>query len=289
MHDELIGTLESPKRYSIFFDSVDECIDYSINAPHAVGDGSHGHNVAFYGTRSFEEAIDIIKKGEPFPDIHRIWGDVSKRLPTTDYVVEKDLAGYAPDVVGFIGGRPDSMYRRREIKTTRRQAIKIIFDMTQSCGYDVQFFRKRGKLCLTMYSFLQSLGYIVELEAVARISSSCYGYFSVPLITPQFHLDLNRVAAVLCHASFFRRIIFAVMERCPGKVSQELGCNFGYGRPDSSLPRNIPDGTVFLVGSLYSTVPESTDGMVKWMVDTLRKQKMSFIADEIVDAIEKGV
>lgn len=199
-------------------------------------DSSKSGSKSFTGTKSLEEALDLLEHG---------WTDrleeIKKEIAQFSHVVTKEataqrvrpynhVVGYVPNVPNAILGLPESM-----INTTRVpqkvKTVQIVHNMGVNCGIDANDILKAGITTLKLVNILEAKGIRVRFDCIcySGMQGNERAFCKVKLKDWRQPLDLRKVAFPIAHPSFFRRIGFRFLETVPGL--EKSGWAFGYGTP----------------------------------------------------------
>ena len=134
--------VENKNNYEVVkYNSINEFYDYICNTPfnYAFRWAKHSsveNGEKFTGTKSFEEAVEIMKNG---------WEDMSKKLTQKLNVVSKDVVfttkkksiydvvGYQANVPRYLQGIPTNMIRTINAPA-KQKAITIVKSIGYNCG-----------------------------------------------------------------------------------------------------------------------------------------------------------
>lgn len=207
------------------FDSIEALVRDNERwaADTADGDSSRRHgNSRWAGTDTYEQAVDLLQIG---------WPEGAKRVAniraSLDRAVDSMAAARAATVAyGYEGewvdigrlseGDPECCgYWDENGEDSQRRVIKIVANICVSASVSTEAMYARGAACIAAVDLLESLGHRVELWA----GIGCDGYGNRGTLDSQVLIkdagqpaEPDRLAYVLCHPAFFRRIYFAHME-----------------------------------------------------------------------------
>lgn len=197
---------------------------------------SHESGGSFSGTKSYEEAIELVTKGwsKPLEEIRKgttknIKTNVvaSKALPATGIV------GYAPCVPNAILGVPNSM-----IKTDRTpskvKAVTLTYAISVNCQWSVEEITKCGITALNIVNDLEMEGYRVALnvEFMCAKSNKEISIVTVKVKDWRQPMDIKKLAFPIVNPAMFRRFGFRWLETCPQVTDSSY--RGGYGKPLSN-------------------------------------------------------
>jgi hypothetical protein len=205
-------------------------------------------NEEWSGTKTFEEAVDLAIHG---------WPEGRKRLMTAMAAAQSapaftpslamDVAGAYPIAALAAAGDPCSMVDLQPVESRVRPIIRLIVQRGGSAAYSAEEFLNYGAAVLSYIEGLEAASFRVEIEVsfAARIGSVDH-YLSVIAKRAEEHMEMDRLAYVLTHAAFFRRIAFAVKESTPG-IAELLNEN-AYGLSRSPTPAQVDRTQIILPG-----------------------------------------
>lgn len=193
-------------------------------------DGSYG----FTGTRTLQEALDLMKNGyrEPLVKVKQSldkaikskgFADVPKKRPRNSVV------GFVPHVPNSILNLPQSMINIEQTPM-KAKVINIKYDMSINAGTDKDVIERAGIAVLNIVNFLELRGFRVNLDCMpfnGEVSNE-FASVSIKLKDSRQPLDLLKLTFPLTHPSFFRRLGFRWLETVPELTSDSFAS--GYGR-----------------------------------------------------------
>lgn len=195
-----------------FINKVEPLSFWKVNG----GYRSMDENVMARGTKSMEEAIDLClnSSSKNIENYVKLSGDLEKDFPKLS---NKRSFGYnyygsRVNVPRALKGNPKSMeelIRKKPLKT-----ITIWVNVACTNATDIKAIENRGTIISSLIHLLEHSGYRVSLNVFAL---SMYDDELVHIKTnikkPGERLDLSSSYFPLCHPSFNRRFMLAVMER----------------------------------------------------------------------------
>lgn len=200
----------------------------------------------WYGTMTYEEAVKLAKKGWPegrneFSDMTgQAIRTIERSKPQRGY----DVAGMYPDVPRFLGGEQGCMVYESPDYNQRTKIIPIYVGMFHSSGIGHDVFYRRGGAIAGLIDYLEDNLHSVELWSYCHSESYPHKcWIEVCIKKAGEPLDIDRLAFVLVHPSWFRRIQFSVHESL-GHVCDGRGMEWrnGYGSPPGTvLPNWLPN------------------------------------------------
>ena len=216
------------------FDSIYEFTEYLTSTPIKrnifSSPDSIDDNYSFTQTRSFDEAIELIKYGyhENFDKL------VDLKLKLEKYIKMSkknnrqfnDYVGYVPDVKSYLEGSPLSMLNK--VNQVRKK-IDVYVNTSYYGGTSKEAIFNRGAIVLTLVEILESLGYSVDLHLfeMSRVGDEIH-FSDFILKTETERMNIQKLYFPLCHPSWIRRLNFRLIEVTPDITR---GWANGYGRP----------------------------------------------------------
>ena len=206
---------------------------------------SNSDDYYFTKTHSLEESYDLMIHGDlelskrindeaKKIDISKILGNVVKRNSTYNSVV-----GYQVNVPNYLSGVPTDMIANLPKKTSQK-VVNILVNTSVSCSVRASDIEKAGGYYYIVIDLLEKAGYRCNVYVLASYESYDDGYMIVRAKTDKEPFNKEKMAFLLAHPSFHRRINFKWMEcvDCKGEPTRD-----GYGRPitDSEKIKNVVD------------------------------------------------
>lgn len=217
------------------FDSIAEFLDYIENAP--INSGVWGYrnlssetgDYDFCKTRSLEEAKELCKYGyhDNFEKLVELKNTLEKyiKLSRKKSKQYNFYVGYAPDVKAYLEGNPLSMLNRQYPK---RQHIDIYFNAANLAMASSSEIFNRGAITLSIVEILENMGFSVGLNVFTMSSEyNQIHYVKLNLKKSGERLNIQKLFFPFSHPSFFRRLVFRLMEQTPDITSAWTS---GYGR-----------------------------------------------------------
>jgi hypothetical protein len=215
----------SSKVVSVVFRSPEEALRYAeeafLNPPATWAkkwNGRRPDERKFFGTSSFEEAAELMRTG---------WQDGARRIAAmsakcqraVDSIrsrvnqVEYDVAGVWLDVGRAVCGEPECFGSvvPVEVSSVNDNIVRLDVNISTSCGVNAEGFFRRGAAACVFADVVEALGKRCEIWAVES-DSNYEGRFQARVLVKGAgeQVDPGRLAFVLAHPSFFRRIMFCV-------------------------------------------------------------------------------
>lgn len=224
------------------FNSIEQMITVlDKRSPNKIWEGksqtSNDEGGGFLGTKTYADAVELIKKG---------WEDPVKELKTAQTALRvkangstlktrprNSVVGYAPCVPAAILGLPESMIAT-ERTPQKIKAVSIIYCSDASAGTATKEFLKCGAVVLNIVNELELKGYRVrlvnEFTGAERDNEALIS--RVVLKDWRQPLDLKKITFPLAHSAMCRRFSFRYTETQP--ELRNTGWRPGYGRPIGS-------------------------------------------------------
>lgn len=187
----------------------------------------------FCGTKSFEEAVELMMHGWDEP-LSKLKKEASKlqaksNMKTSKYVPTSGVVGFAPIVPNAIMGLPNSMihYNKTQQKV---KAVTLVYGNHVNCGWTTDEIIKASVVALQIVNELELMGYRVKLavEGYYGERGRNSARFVVDVKDWRQPIDLKKLAFPMVHPSMLRRIAFAWLETTP-ELSKDMV--WGYGVP----------------------------------------------------------
>lgn len=191
----------------------------------------------FFGTESFEEAIDLlkygdndlynqIKKEQAKININKMIGAYNQKLK-----YKNKTYGCVPNVPAYLRNNPINMINP-EKKQPANRILNIFLNIRVRGFTDKEEIIKIGLKYLTILDILEKSGYRCNLySGCANETNNKYSYFMVRIKTDKEPLNLKKICFTIANPSMQRRIKFRWME--VNDFEQDYTHN-GYGGHDDS-------------------------------------------------------
>lgn len=240
------------KKVKIEFGSIHEFVDYITKTP--LNDSfrwaklsSNASDRGWHGTKSFEEASDLLKHG---------WPDMSEKLTTKlkaegkmepSYVskIVYDVQGFQPIVPLYLQGVPTSMAYRKKV-VMKQKVVTINKDVSYSGGTSVDTIMEESIKAFRIIKRLESQGYRVNLNVClgtkrwpsSNDNTSEQYYVRIRVKSANEKLNVSKLAFPLVNPSMLRRILFRFIEVYPS-VSKSFVDGYGYPANDKDMKREF--------------------------------------------------
>lgn len=193
-------------------------------------------------------------------------------VPTTTHAEYRyDVAGHFPDVPRFTAGMPDHMVSRGK-RIGQPPVVHIVFDGCASFMVHANDLRNFGLAIAAMVDKLEAQNNRVELDVVfSTLAKGVHMTVGWKVKQARDHMDLSAVAFSLGHPAAFRRIGFAMFERCVARAEQS-----NYGMPTPMTAADLPvlsaEGALLIPGIQQAMGACSTkQGALKFVVQQVNR------------------
>jgi hypothetical protein len=217
-----------------YFDTLKEMRAYIENTPPMLVNimknyrHSEEGSKVFTGTENMAEANAMLTAGYPegVKELKTVKAKPSRNGQTEIF---RSFQGFTPSVGDVVAGNPLNMINARQSVKTSCKVVDVVLGAAFSCEWKTEDIIKEAKKAMQAVMTAENNGYRVNLYVC--FSSAYLGEkkdknntcdILVKIKGANQKLDVLRVSYPVIHPSFFRRHVFAVMER-----SVEL--NKGYG------------------------------------------------------------
>ena len=230
------------------FNSVDEFAKWLQVTPQTAKgkelNGSVTNSFRFTGTKSLEEAQNLLKCGDK-ENADKITATIRK-IKAQGKGNEKrnklynSPCGFMPIVPKVLAGDPNNMLAIKKQKYNSTKVLNVVYNITVSGGNKKEQLSKTAAKVANVIASLEKNGYRVNLYVCFSVRSTCDESSKVISIIKikdsGKYLDTLRIAYPLVNPSFLRRHLFAYLERVENYVLWR-----GYGIPlDDDVAQYIP-------------------------------------------------
>lgn len=227
--------IKSENVYGRKFDHITEFYDYLCAGTRqqpwvdTYTESSKDGSYDWTGTRSYEEASDLLLHGDPDAKQRIDKKGVAKMMNRVNHMEKQrntylSPCGFLPHVPNFIAGRPNSMVAER-MELKRKKVLTVCYNVAALGGESAEQMQQVASDVLSAILKIESGGVRVNLWAVAISSSRNamrerdYVCTAVKIKDSNQHIDLLKMAYPLTHPSMFRRHVFKFREVLPGLPS----------------------------------------------------------------------
>lgn len=187
----------------------------------------------FSGTRNFGQAMDLAVKGWPEGRKKIMTAIASAQAsPTFTPALTMDVAGAYPIAALAAAGDPCSMVDLAPIEDRVRPIVRLVIQRGASAAYEVDEFTNYGAAVLSYVEGLEAAGFRCEITVAfcSDFHESGDSVITVVVKRAEETMEFDRMAFVMTHPSFFRRICFAVMESTEVLSGWLIRHSYGYSR-----------------------------------------------------------
>jgi hypothetical protein len=232
------------------FNSLEQLVDTIESRPfNGVFQGEGGrasHRIEsgiddFYGTRNYQESIDLIKNGyhEPMETMRRELLKVNKQGPAPKRKAFNSVQGFAPHVPNALAGIPTAMINREKMPVKSR-TVHLIYGFSAVGDVRASELIKGGTMFIGLVNALERAGVRVKLDILRCTTSSAASAIGYTCNLKQYGQSLNllKLCYPLVHPSMLRRTSFRWCETLPnlkdhkyyGSMGTSLIVRMGWGR-----------------------------------------------------------
>ena len=182
-----------------------------------------------------------------------------------------DFYGMRPNVPRHCAGAPNAMIRRRREAThANRPVVSLVVPICANAGTEAEPMSNFGIGVARLIHTLEHAGTRCEVAATVALNVSgwrlCFAFRVKYADQP---LDLSVLSYAIGHPAMFRRLCFALIERCPAKQ------DWGYGRQADTKPSDVlglAKSAIILNGiDNANTVAVTPDAAVQYIGDMARE------------------
>lgn len=187
----------------------------------------------FAGTRTFADAIKMAERGWPEGRAKLMTAmAAAQSTPSFTQSIVMDVAGAYPIAALAAAGDPCSMVDLAPVEDRVRPVVRLLIQRAGSAAYSAEEFMSYGAAIMSYVEGLEGAGFRCEVTVcfASALMSDGDQCTTVLVKRAEEPIELDRMAFVMVHPAFFRRICFAVYETIPG-LSQVLNAHgYGYSR-----------------------------------------------------------
>ena len=226
------------------FNSVDEFAKWLQVTPQTAKGKELNESITnsfkFTGTKSFEEAQELLKYGDKV-NADKIAATIRKiKAQGKGYETRNSLynspCGFMPIVPKVLAGDPQNMLAIRKERYNSTKVLNVVYNITVSGGKKKELLFETAAKVANVIASLEKNGYRVNLYVCFSVRSTCdessKAISIIKIKDSGKYLDTLRIAYPLVNPSFYRRHIFGYMERLKGfnlnstygKIVDEDGC-----------------------------------------------------------------
>jgi hypothetical protein len=204
---------------------------------------------AWFGTRSWTEAMDLVRKGWP-EGREKMARAMSVAAQATNHAsapsMSMDVAGAYPMIPAAVAGDPMNMVSFAPIEDRRRPIVRLFVSCVYSAGYSASAVMNFGAALMGYVDALEETGHRTEITMAYL--SDYRGQRIMPTVLvkrAEDALDVDRMAFVIAHPSFLRRLMFGLLETVPEWEASHCP---GYGMPVAPKRDELPEDVIYLPG-----------------------------------------
>jgi hypothetical protein len=227
IHDAFIHTKHFFKSYS----DLILCAEKGPFSESAKGFRSSATDNDRFGASTFEEAIKKAWYGdrEILKAVRESRDQIVRQLNDTTYVQDWQYSesGAGVDVAKFVTGQPDCMF---DILPTEKKSITIAINFAYCWNYSHAQVIAAGAAVFIIAEWFHRNRYNVRIvgdEVCGR--NGRYYWLSFPIKEYHQPFDTGRIAFILAHPGFLRKVIFAVNDSTGDDVRDYFGFHSGGG------------------------------------------------------------
>lgn len=275
------------------FHNVDSFIEF-CSTPRSKRDrrcsSRNTDEASWYGTKDFEEARDLAKKGwekdfSEFDDLRRI---IFEKV-TNEIIHDKfylDVEGDDFDIPSVILGVPEQWWNTtNRLASQRKKVVTINANVSASCGVDASFLNIKGASLMAIIEALQIAGLSTEVRLTQSTSNRTYGPSrvyeqSVIIKHADAPFDYKRMMFFLAHPASLRRLFFSAIESAIPDDWVWLSSGYGYPWKSSySADIMIPHATLANQNCNNIDAPDfgSPESASEWIKEQIKKQGIRFL------------
>jgi hypothetical protein len=228
--------------------------------------------VAFRGTRSFAEALDLARKGWPegAEAARRFAGQFGAVAASN---VLRPEIGYAVcgdtiDMGRYLMGEPECFmeWRESEVSAAGAKVLKVAINISISSAIPADAIMRRGAAMIALVDLLEQAGRRCEVWVASATCSNGEHYreFAVRLKEAGQPLETDRLAFAMCHPSMERRLERGLSETViPVKMRDAY--DFTSGGAGKPCPLRHTAGDVVMPEARYRDANGAIDPT--WLTD----------------------
>lgn len=238
-----------------------------------------GEGKEWYGTNTFEEAVDLATHGwkEGVQKARPIAEQMSDELVATlaRPKVVYDVEGEMFDMGKVIEDEPECWMHWQEgsdtseMEESAKGPIKLVLNCTVSSGISTKIIENRGCAIMALATVFHAAQRPTRIEIVAPISDRNVKEVSVVLKDYYDDPQDDALAFALIHPSFFRRMVFSLWE------VMDIYDTRGYGTPTDTCRDK---GDIYIGQATWGHSEWSTEASaMAWVKEQLKNQGVKFL------------
>lgn len=231
------STIDGYDCHKIDFDSLSDFYNYisktEINETfkyHTLSSTKPETSSGWYGTNSFEEAVELFKNGIPDTSekLTKLLKAEKKMQPVKAMKRVNSIQGFQPVVPLYLMGVPNNMIST-QMKPLKQKVVNLYSSLSYLCNVTSERLQEECIKKFRLISKLESQNYRVNLYVIFGSGSrrdKMNLITSIKIKSANERLNISKLAFPLTHPSMERRLIFRLIEVYP---EMKGGFLFGYG------------------------------------------------------------
>lgn len=187
---------------------------------------------SFTNTESWEEAEQLLKFGDK-ENLAKLQTKMIKQGlkgsgETKKVETYRSFAGYAPHVPSYVAGSPLNMLRKREVKTSNRKIVNIMYSPVAHGSIDADDLLEASLAVMNFVSSLEKKGYKVNLYTIITTRKRYQTVAQIVKIkSSDDYTNLAKIVYPMVNPSFLRRHFFRFMEVTEEVTEREFCGTYG--------------------------------------------------------------
>jgi hypothetical protein len=187
----------------------------------------------FTGVRTFADAVKMAERGWPEGRAKLMTAmAAAQSTPSFTPSIVMDVAGAYPIAALAAAGDPCSMVDLAPVEDRVRPIVRLLIQRAGSSAYSTDEFMSYGAAIMSYIEGLEGAGFRCEITVcfASDLQSDGDQCTTVLVKRAEEPIELDRMAFVMVHPAFFRRICFAVYEAIEGLSHVLNKHGYGYSR-----------------------------------------------------------
>lgn len=207
------------------------CAEKGAYSPSARGFESAATRNDGFGAATFDEAIKKSWYGdkEILKSVRESRDQIVRHLNDTTYLQDWQYSesGAGVDVAKFVTGQPDCMF---DVLPTEKKSITIAINFAYSWSYEHAQVIAAGAAVFIIAEWFHRNRYNVRIvgDEVCR-RDGLYYWLNFPIKEYHQPFDTGRIAFILAHPAFLRKVIFSVNDSTGDETREFFGFHTGSG------------------------------------------------------------
>lgn len=193
-----------------------------------------GKDFAFFGTKSFEEADNMLNFGDDKlakmlqAELLDVENQETEQEVTQTF--DLDVCGFFPDVAAYLSGDPCNMVTVVDTFADKEKVLNIIWQNDAHVKIKAKEIQECAARVINVILGLEKLGYKINLYYGHSSRDDDYNTIGalVKIKNSDEYIDTLRLAYPLVSASMKRRHMFSYLEKTPGVP---VGFCWAHGKP----------------------------------------------------------